>query len=437
MKWDRLGVSNSVSGGCFSGEIFCFLASADEKPNLLREIIGFEKNKSTDKSYRNIAVNGKVYAYGYDNGCLLDPMADEFLYNELTVNETLNFHNAMRVDYFDNRANIYRLLNVIKLDLFKDVMVKDLSPDQRRLLTIAIDIVIGSDCIIYEDVSVGLTSLQTINVLTILRKIVKEYNPQLFVILGVSKLSLEELHYIDRIQVISNVNTNSSGSEEASCQSLYYGTPTIITAFVNDCVKGVVSNIDFVKNNDISMNIAVQLFFATHGVFPGLFTTGSWKRHVGVYDDTTAAAVFVGADGTEEEGRGEEEEGVDESETPGAVASGNSTHSSGNDGTISSPLLTDAFNEGKADANAPIVKPPATLIRSTKKKINKLSWYYNKKYDHSLWNWTGRLGRQANWCLWRAFVIRLRTFDAALFAVLQTIFSFRHQSVVSLCCKTS
>ena len=448
MKWDRLGSSNSVTGGCFAGEIFCFLASADEKPNILREIIGFEKNKSTEKSYRNISVNGKVYAYGYDNGCLLDPVADEFLYNELTVNETLNFHNAMRVDYFDNRANIYRLLSVIKLDLFKDVMVKDLSPDQRRLLTIAIDIIIGSDCIIYEDIAVGLTSMQTIQVLTILRKLVKEYNPQLFIILGVSKLSLEELHYIDRIQVISNNITNNSndtnnnnnntsndinypvslnkvnnneededndviGEEHINMTSIYFGTTALVTSYVyNTFLSTNTNNTNSDINNtsktfiDIHKNVAVPGSGVTlHSIIPitvTLFESSTFQQYIFIYQNNIKLSNTTTID--IEQGLSMYNSNNNNTNTTNNKLIYSSTNNNMN--TITETLLPSSPSNMYPNSS--------TTTCNTTNNIIKLTWHYHECVDITYINYIYRLYIQLYYCFWRSFTVRIRNFESAL-----------------------
>lgn len=58
----------------------------------------------------------------------------------------------------------------------------------------------------------GLTSIQFANVLSNLKKMLCEYKPSCFIIIGVAALSFDEIQYVDRIQVISNSNALAGGT---------------------------------------------------------------------------------------------------------------------------------------------------------------------------------------------------------------------------------
>jgi len=220
-RWNGIGSTKSIHGSCYSGEICCFMSDSTKKEtrkraSILRELIG-ECNGSHAYNYNNKAtpnlfIDDQVLPHGYMNGSLVDPFDDLFMYEEMTVQETLGFHNAMRKDAEENEANVYRLVKIMKLNGVLSQRINILTPDQRRCLTISIEIISGADVIIYDDFTSGLTSIQFADVLSNLKKMLCEFNPSCFIILGVARLSYDEIQYVDRIQVISNTNTGSSGS---------------------------------------------------------------------------------------------------------------------------------------------------------------------------------------------------------------------------------
>lgn len=464
LKWNGIGNDNSVSGACYSGEIFCFLSDSDcadnrndGKSSILREIIGVCKDKAPNAMLHNIYINYVSAPHvqqlnrGYENGSLLDVQTDAFCFDCLTVQETLSFYNAMKPDAnsAENISHMNQLLCIMQLDSVRDTRVTLLRAEQKRLLIIAVELLIGRDCIIYEQFNRGLTAVETVHLLSVLKQVLIQYNPNCFFILSATNVSLDELYYVDRIQVLSE-----------ECETSYYGVTAPVKAYFTGSIDppttgycggdGNISNATVVVDGLSQSSKNMRQPFTV--LSPQFFRHECWLSfHATCAIESAPAPIHTSADmdvsslsETSVEGiydtpsKKQQQEEASATSSSGGVVNvqqtvvgytemdsavrtpmyehllppGGGASSSVMNKRFSNPVSKTAiYNTGTATNTRTFSRGYAGSIASK----SRLTSAYNKAYDTSFMSYLTRLGRQCGWCFWRSFTVHWRLIDTAVF----------------------
>jgi len=416
LKWNGVGESGNISGACFSGEMFCFLMdsssnsideSSDGKSAILREIIGVCKHKPKKNSLHNIYINyvgasgGSNYAHvqqlndGYENSALLDIHAEEFMFETLSIDETLSFYNAMTPDptSAENIAIMTDIVSLMELNSYKLIKVGYLRPPQRRLLLIATELLLGRDCIIYENFTVGLNAVDTAHVLRVLRTVLVSFNPNCFIMLTAPQLSFVELQYFDRMQVVSTVGESS-----------YYG----VTTPVKDYCTSEKQAISFAVGD---LGVLDPMFFSSEH-WLSYYSTCAIESAVspvpGASNHISSDLPLFGATAATGGPYDETPQKLDLNvQTVGYTEMDNATRTPMHDHLLASG--------GVGNGAAPAVKSFSNATGGRVLIKARLSSGYNGAVDKSIVGYIQRLGRQFGWCMWRSFIVHWRNVDSAAF----------------------
>jgi ABC-type multidrug transport system ATPase subunit len=221
-----------VSGFALSGEVLVISGDEEVKQEVM-DILSQNENTSPTESGKqryNVSYNGIQYDHSrpQPSSSFLEPLhAVDCLYDDMTVEETLLFADAVRTPIWDTSASMTaHVIDCLELQPLLTSFNKELTRVQRYIVLLAAEVVTKKEVIYLQDPVVGLSLTESNDVLHAISRVAKTLR-RLVVVTLTHFCQNHVQHYIDRLLLVSSSGVVFFGRAEDASKVFLEHTPPL------------------------------------------------------------------------------------------------------------------------------------------------------------------------------------------------------------------